>query len=178
MIQVIGIPMGFDPAPFFVNLFLAHKEAEWAKTQPKLWTNQVCSKISVRKINNSFRIICDLLSLNDDSAFKKHYKAVYPKELELKKENNNNSCASFLDMYIYTENQEFHTKLFDKRDDFSFDNVRMPFYCSNIPSKMFHGSIGAEFLRLSRVTSITEDLPRTCKQLLIKIDPTAPRSFY
>ena len=32
MIQVIGIPMGFDPAPFFVNIFLAHKEAEWAKT--------------------------------------------------------------------------------------------------------------------------------------------------
>ena len=129
-------------------------------------------------MNNSFRIICDLLSLNDDSAFKKHYKAVYPKELELKKENNNNSCASFLDMYIYTENREFHTKLFDKRDDFGFDNVRMPFYCSNIPSKMFHGSIGAEFLRLSRATSITEDPLRACTQLLIKIDPTAPGSFY
>ena len=81
-------------------------------------------------------------------------------------------------MYIYTENREFHTKLFDKRDDFGFDNVRIPFYCSNIPSKMFHGSIGAEFLRLSRATSITEDPLRACTQLLIKIDPTAPRSFY
>ena len=28
MIQIIGIPMGSDPAPFFANLFLAHKEAD------------------------------------------------------------------------------------------------------------------------------------------------------
>ena len=31
MIQVIGIPMGSDPAPFLANLFLAHKEADWVK---------------------------------------------------------------------------------------------------------------------------------------------------
>ena len=42
----------------------------------------------------------------------------------------------------------------------------MPFYCSNIPSKMFYGSIGAEFLRISRATSKTEDLTCNWKQLL------------
>ena len=36
MIQVIGIPMGSDPAPFSANVFLAHKEAEWVKAQLKL----------------------------------------------------------------------------------------------------------------------------------------------
>ena len=85
MIQVIGIPMGSDPAPFFVNLFLAHKEADWVKTQCKLGT------INVQKINNSFRFIDDLLSLNDGSTFEKHYKDIYPTELELKEENNSNS---------------------------------------------------------------------------------------
>ena len=96
MIQVTGIPMGFDQAPFFTNLFLAHKEADWVKTQRKLQT------INVRKINNSFRFIDDLQSLNDGSAFEKRYKDIYPTELELKKENNNNnSCTSFLDLYIY-----------------------------------------------------------------------------
>ena len=59
MIQVIGIPMGSDPAPFFANLFLAHKEVDWVKAQRKVGT------INVRKINNSFRFIDDLLSLND-----------------------------------------------------------------------------------------------------------------
>ena len=107
-----------------------------------------------------------MLSLNDGSTFEKHYKDFYPTELELKKENNSNSCAYFLDLYIYIENGEFHTRLFDKQDNFGFDIVRMPFYCSNVPGKMFYGSIGAEFLRISRATSEIEDLTRNCKQLL------------
>ena len=79
MIQVIGIPMGSDPAPFFGNLFLAHKEVDWVKVQRKLGT------INIRKINNSFWFIDDLLSLNDNSTFQKHYKDIYPTELKLKK---------------------------------------------------------------------------------------------
>ena len=49
MIQVIGILMGSDPAPFFANLFLAHKKADYEKVQHKLGT------INVRKVNNSFQ---------------------------------------------------------------------------------------------------------------------------
>ena len=135
--------MGSDAAPFFGNLFLAHKEADWVKAQHRLGT------ISVQKTHNSFRFIDNLLSLNSDSTFEKHYKDIYPTELEMKKENNSNSCASFLDIYIYIEHGEFHTKLFDKRDNFGFDIVKMPFYCSNVLTKMFYGSIGAEFLRIS-----------------------------
>ena len=110
-----------------------------------------------------------MLSLNDDITFEKHYKDIYPTELDLKKENNSNFCASFLDVYIYIENGEFHTKLLDKRDNFGFDIVRIPFYCSNVPSKMFYGSIGAELPRISRATSKIEDLSRTCKQLLSRM---------
>ena len=58
---------------------------------------------------------------------------------------------------------------------------------------MIYGSIGAEFLRISRATDKIEDLSRTCKQLsnvqtkwaneenqvfLDKNDLTAPRVFY
>ena len=85
-------------------------------------------------MNNAFRLIDDLLSLNDDSTFEKHYKDIYPAELKLKKENNSDSCFSFLDIYIYIEKREFRAKLFDKRDNFDFDIVRMSFYCSNVPS--------------------------------------------
>ena len=93
-IPVIGISMGSDPVPFFANLFLAHKEADWVNVQRKLGT------INVRKINNSFRFIVDLLSPNDGSTFEKQYKDIYLTELELKKENNNNSCAFFF--FIFT----------------------------------------------------------------------------
>ena len=160
MIQGIGIPMGSKSAPFFANLFLVHKEADWVKAQRKLGI------INVRKINNFFWSIDDLLSLNDDCTFEKHYKD----ELELKKEgNNSSSCASFLDVCIYIENREIHIRLFDKRDNFGFDIVKIPFYCSNVPGKMFSGSIRAEFFRISRATYKTEDLSRTCKQLLSRM---------
>ena len=76
MIQLIEIPMGFDLAPLFANFFVAHKEADCVKAQRKLGT------INVRKINNSFRFIDDLLSLNNDSTFEKHYKDIYPTEKE------------------------------------------------------------------------------------------------
>ena len=71
MIQVIGIPIGSEPAPFFANLVIP------------------------------FSL---LLSLEDGSSFEKHYKDIYALELELGKDNNTNSCASFLNMYIYIEN--------------------------------------------------------------------------
>ena len=74
-----------------------------------------------------------------------------------------------LDIYIYIENGEYHTKLFDKRDNFGLNIVRMPFYCFNVPSKMFYGCIGAEFLVLSRATSKMEDFSRTCRQLLSQV---------
>ena len=45
----------------------------------------------------------------------------------------------------------------------------MPFHCSNIPSKLFYGSIGSEFLRAFRATSKTEDISRTFKQLLSRV---------
>ena len=62
-----------------------------------------------------------------------------------------------LDIYIYVENGA------------GFDIVRMPFYCSNAPSKILYESIGAEFLRISGATSKIEDLTRTCKQLLSQL---------
>ena len=109
--------MGSDPASFSTNLFLAHKEADWVKL----------GTINVRKINNSFQFIDDLQSLNDSSTFEKHYEDTYPTELELRKENNSNSWASFLNLYICIENGEFHTTLFDKQDNFGFKIIRYHF---------------------------------------------------
>ena len=161
MIQVSGIPVGSDPAPILTNLFLGYKEVDRVKAECKLGT------INLQKTSNSCRFIDDLLSLNDDSTFGKHYKDIYTADLEPTKENNSNSCAFFHDIYI--ENGESRTKLFDKRDNFGFDIVRMPLCCSNGPSKMFYGSIGIEFVIISRATSKMEDLSCTWKQLLSRM---------
>ena len=58
---------------------------------------------------------------------------------------------------------------FEKRDNFGFDIARMSFYCSSVPTKMFYGHIGVEFLRISRATNKTKDPSQTCKQLLSRM---------
>ena len=78
--QVIGIPMGSDPAPFFANLFLHHYESEWLGTIK----NQEYQR--ARKFSNAFRFIDDLIIINDSDEFLRSCAEIYPKELELKKE--------------------------------------------------------------------------------------------
>ena len=88
----VSVTTGSNPAPFCGNILLDHKKADWVKAQRKLVTT------NVQKIINSFRFINDLLSLNYDSTFEKDCKDIYSTELKLKKENNINSRASFLDI--------------------------------------------------------------------------------
>ena len=98
-------------------------------------------------MNNSFRSIDDLLSLNDNSTFERDYKDIYPTELELKKKININSRGFFLDIYIYIEKGEFHTKLFDKQNNFGFDFVRMLLYCTAMSlAKCSMGALEQSFL--------------------------------
>ena len=52
-----------------------------------------------------------------------------------------------------------------KRDKFGFGVVKMPFYCFNVPSKKLYGTIGAEFLRISRATTKIKDLSCTSRIL-------------
>ena len=150
--QIIGIPMGSDPAPFFANLFLFFFESEWLNKIKKY------DNIKARKFGNIFRFIDDLIALNDGGEFEKCLHEIYPPELHLKKENRDNTHATFLDLDLTINNRIISTKLFDKRDDFRFSIVRLPYKMSNMPSKMFYSALGAEFLRISRATSKLEDV--------------------
>ena len=90
--QDIGIPMGSDPAPFFANLFLYHYESTWLKKVQK--TNNTLA----RKFGNVFRYIDDLLALNDGKSFESYYHQIYPEELQLNKENEDDNETNFLDL--------------------------------------------------------------------------------
>ena len=99
--------------------------------------------------------------MNDSGKFEENFKEIYPPELELKKEHGNNS-ASFLDLDIEIDNKRFKTKLFDKRDAFPFKIVRMPDKSSNMPSKIFSSCIGAETLRIARISSTVDSFQNSC----------------
>ena len=61
------------------------------------------------------------------------------------------------------------SKLYDKRDAFNFSVVRLPYKCSNIPSKMFYATIGAEVLRIGKATSEYNFFLQSVKTLLCRM---------
>ena len=109
-----------------------------------------------RKFGHTFRFIDDLLTMNDNNLFLQNFKEIYPPELVLNLESSGDK-VSFLDLDLTNVDGQLDVKLFDKRDDFPFSIVRLPFASSNIPSTMFYSSIGAEIIRIGRVSSSLEN---------------------
>ena len=138
-------------------------ESSWIKSIKK--TNPILA----RKFGNTFRYIDDLLTANDGNSFESFYRDIYPVELELGKENSTYTETNFLDLNIYITNGVFATKLYDKRDYFDFDIVRLPHRSSNIPCKMFYASIAAECLRICRATSALDSALSSVTSLLTRM---------
>jgi len=149
--QVIGIPMGTDPAPFMANLFLYYYENKFMRELIKT------DKKAARKFGNVWRYIDDLNAVNNDNIFENNIPNIYPPELELKKENTGYLSATFLDIEITIVDNKFSLKLYDKRDDFGFSIVRMPYASNNMPSTIFYSSFCSELLRIARCTTGKDD---------------------
>jgi len=110
------------------------------------------------------RFIDDACNLNDAGEFASSYKEIYPPELDLKCEHSG-FHATFLELDITIKNDQFIYKLFDKRDEFPFEIVRMPDNNGNIPSHIFYGSIFSEILRIARATLLYSDFIERFKSL-------------
>ena len=154
MRQVIGIPMGIDPAPFWANLFLYQYEQRYMTSTIET------DKVKARHFHSTKRFIDDLVAINDGNMFRSVFKEIYPEELELKIEHFGNH-ASFLNLDISIVDKVFVYKLYDKRDAFPFSIVRMPYLDSNIPENIFYSSFVGEFLRIARSTLLFDDLRET-----------------
>jgi hypothetical protein len=87
-----------------------------------------------RSFNFTFRYIDDALSLNN-SRFGDFVDHIYHIELEIKDTTDTDRSASYLDLHLEIVSEgQFRTKLYDKRDDFNFSIVNLPFIRSNIPA--------------------------------------------
>ena len=64
-----------------------------------------------KNLRHVFRFIDDLIALNDDDEFLRSYKEIYPKEMELKVENQEIDNASFLDLGLHVEDNILNSKL-------------------------------------------------------------------
>ena len=158
--QIIGIPMGSGPAPFFANLFLYFYESKWMN---ELQKNDLTK---ARKLCNIFRFIDDLNSISDGREFESSQSNIYPEELQPRKENTEKHEASFLDLNIKMKDGKFHFGLLDKRDSFPFSIIRMPDKSSNAPFSIVYSAIGAESLITDTGSNNPESFSAAVKPLI------------
>ena len=100
--------------------------------------------------NFTFRYIDDFLLLIN-SKFDYYAERIYPIEWETKDTTDTVKSTSYLDLYliIYDEGR-LKTKLYHKRDDFSFQIVNFSFLWSNISASPAYRVYVSQLIRYSR----------------------------
>ena len=146
--QIIGIPMGTKCVPLLADMFLYSYEAEFI--QSLLLTGR---KWLASQFNFAYRYIDDVLSINNPD-FENYLGQMYPPELEIKDTTESNTFASYLDLLLSIgRDDQLHTSLYDKRNDFNFHITNFPFLSSNIPSSLAYGVFISQLIRYARASS-------------------------
>ena len=122
MHQIIGIPMGTNPAVFIANLFCFTFEREFIKNL--IQKNRIDI---LKKFLLSARYVDDLVSIDNEYAYRflttpndtivmDGIKGVYPPYLTISQEQSSTSNVSILDACIFKRNSTWITSLYDKRE--------------------------------------------------------------
>ena len=145
--QIVGIPMGTNCAPHLADIFLYSYEAGFIQSLLSTGRKQLASWF-----NFTYRYIDDVLSINNPE-FENYLGQMYPVELEIKNTTERNTSASYLDLLLSTgRDGQFHTSIYDKRDDFNFHITNFPFLSSNIPASPAYVFI-SQLIRYARACS-------------------------
>ena len=118
--------------------------------------------------NLTVRFIDDLLTVNN-KYFRTYLPQIYPKELELKETTESNLKCSFLDLLLFSDDNQLKFKLYDKRDDFDFDIVNYPFIDSNIPTSPAYGVYVSRLVCFARICTEFGDFAIRHKLLADKL---------
>ena len=145
------------------NLFLYAFEYKWLlkKFEDKDFD-------TLNKFKHCFRYIDDLLCLNNDELMESVMTDIYPKELALTSDHADFQ-SHYLDLDIMIKNDKFHTKLFDKRDAFTFQIVNFPDLSGNIPNKHSYGVFVSQLIRYARCCGDVADFTNRTKTLIEKL---------
>ena len=80
----------------------------------------------IEAFNSTSRYLDDLLNI-DNPYFEQMVGRIVPTELQLNKANSSYTEAPFLDLNLSITNGIVSSKIYDKRDDFNFEIVNLPF---------------------------------------------------
>ena len=124
--------MGTDCAPLDVvaDLFLFCYERDFMTS---LFNDNQAD--SIEAFNSTSRYLNDLLNI-DNPYFEGMVNQMYPPELKLNKANTSDTEAPFSDLHLSISNDFVSSKIYDKGDDFDFDNCKFSFFdwrCSTSP---------------------------------------------
>ena len=93
---------------------------------------------------------------------------IYPSELQLNKANTSDTEAPFLDLQLLISNRFVSFQIYDKRDDFDFDIVIVPFLDGDVPHFTSYGVYIFQLIRFARVSSHVADFNTRNKCLTAK----------
>jgi hypothetical protein len=148
------------------DLFLHAYEADFFQ-----WLLKNKDRTLTQTFNSSFRYIDDVLTLNN-SRFCDYLHRIFPNELEIKETTDTQKYASYRDLHLDIDSGgRYKTKLYDKRDDFTFPSVNFPFIISNIPASPAYGVYISQLIRKSYSNKATLLLGRShcCKNSMVVI---------
>ena len=106
--------------------------------------------------NTTSRYLDDISNINS-VYFDNMVSQIYPSELQLNKTNTSDTEAAFLDLQLSNSNDIVSTKIYDKRDDFDFENVNFPFLDGDIPRSTSYGVYISQLIRFARASSYDAD---------------------
>ena len=119
--QIVGIPMGTNCAPLIADLFLFCYERDFMSNLHKSKRYDL-----IDMFNDTSRY------LDDNPEFEKHIPDIYPTELQLNKANTSDKDTTFLDLIMKVIGSDVHTSVYDKRDDFGFPIVNIPWLSGDV----------------------------------------------
>ena len=90
----------------------------------------------IEAFNSTSRHLANLLNID---YFDRFFSQIYPSELQLNVANRSETEAPFLDLHLSISNGFVSYKIYDKRDDFDFDIVNLPFLDGDIPRAPSYG---------------------------------------
>jgi hypothetical protein len=162
--QVIGIPMGTDCAPFLANLFLFSYEFQWM--------NEILKKKNfylLNKFKNCCRYIDDLFAINNNKILLQKKHEIYPPELDITTDDENDQHVHYLDLDILIKKNSFSYCIYDKRDKFNFPIVNFPNLSGNIPSSHSYSVFLSQLVRYARGCLYFEDFRNRTSSLIIRL---------
>jgi hypothetical protein len=154
--QIVGIPMGTNCAPLLANLYLYAYESAYIDT---------LDEATARHFQFTFRLIDDVLSVNNPHFHDALLNGLYPAALSLNDTSVSPTRVHFVGMSIHCTNNRLLVDIFDKRSEFPFNVIRYPHLDSAIPVHLPYGTFTGGLVRLYTMINDSDTFVNRCVEL-------------